>query len=112
MPRMNVYDLPFAKVYPAIVNKALKKGRTKEEVDELIEWLTGYNMKEVDIDVKYGDFFKNAPSFNPNASLIKGTICGIRVENIEDPIIQRMRYLDKLIDELSKGKQIENIKRK
>lgn len=105
--------MSFAGVYPHYVTKAEKKGRTKEEVDECIRWLTGYTRsqlaKQIETKASFRDFFEKAPKFNPNASLIKGVVCGIRVEEIEDPLMQKIRYLDKLIDELAKGKKMEKI---
>ena len=107
--------MSFAGVYPHYVEKAEKKGRTKEEVDEVIRWLTGYTKaglaREIEKRTSFRDFFEKAPKFNPNASLIKGVVCGIRVEDIEDPLMQKIRYLDKLIDELAKGKKMEKILR-
>ena len=95
--------------------KAEKKGRTKEEVDEVIRWLTGYTKaglaKQIEKRTSFRDFFDKAPRLNPNAPLIKGTVCGIRVEDIEDPLMQKIRWLDKLIDELAKGKKMEKILR-
>ena len=103
--------MSFSRVYPLLVAKAEKKNRKKAEVDELIVWLTGYkNIKAIG-DVTYGEFLSNAPVWNPRADLITGTICGIRVETIEDPLTKRMRQLDKLVDELAKGKPMEKIKR-
>jgi hypothetical protein len=111
-----VFALTFASVYPHYVKKAETKGRTRAELDEVIRWLTGYTQKGLEkvIDKKktLQEFFDEAPKFNPNASLIKGLICGIRVENIEDPLMQKIRYMDKIIDELAKGKAMENILRK
>lgn len=111
-----IFNMLFSKVYPAIVKKAERKDKTREEVDTLTTWLTGYTSEEIqqamNNDVTYGDFFKNAPQINQNAKLIKGVICGIRVENIEDETIQQMRYLDKMVDELYKGKSMEKILRK
>ena len=110
-----VYALIFASVYPHYVKKAETKGRTKEELDEIIRWLTGYTQKGLEkvIEKKntLQEFFDEAPKFNPNASLIKGVVCGIRVEDIEDPLMQKIRYMDKLIDELAKGKKMEKILR-
>ncbi len=108
MARKSVYDMKFSKIYPLLVQKAEKKGRTKAEVDEVITWLTGYTQFE-GLDVTYGEFFENAPAINPNAALIKGTVCGVRVEEIEDPLMQKMRWLDKLVDDLAKGKPMEKI---
>ena len=110
-----VYRMTFASVYPLYIQKAERKGRTREEVDQIICWLTGYDGKglatqiknEVDLDV----FFAQAPSMNPNCALIKGVVCGVRVEEIEDPLMQKIRWMDKLIDELAKGKKMEKILR-
>jgi hypothetical protein len=107
--------MSFASVYPHYVKKAETKGRTKEELDEVIRWLTGYTKaglaKQIEKRTSFREFFEKAPKFNPNASLIKGVVCGIRVEDIEDPLMQKIRYLDKLIDELAKGKRMEKILR-
>lgn len=107
--------MSFAGVYPHYVTKAEKKGRTKEEVDEIIRWLTGYSqdgLEELLAERKdFRTFFEQAPELNPNVSLIKGVVCGIRVEDIEDPLMQKIRYLDKLIDELAKGKKMDKILR-
>lgn len=115
MDNHKVYQMSFAKVYPLLVNKALRKGRTVDEVNEIIQWLTGYDaagiQKALDASVSYEDFFQNAPRLNPDRKLITGTICGIRVEDIEEPLMQEIRYLDKLIDELAKGKSMEKILR-
>lgn len=106
----------FASVYPLYVAKAAKKGRTKTEVDEIIRWLTGYSQEELESQiVKQSDFetfFANTPALNPSRKLITGVICGIRVEKIEDPLMQEIRYLDKLIDELARGKAMDKILRK
>ena len=111
-----IYKMSFPAVYPYYVEKAEKKGRSKDEVDEIICWLTGYSKKELqDIlvgDMNFETFFRQAPLFNSNASKITGVICGYRVEEIEDEIVQKVRYLDKLIDELAKGKAMEKILRK
>jgi hypothetical protein len=108
--------LVFASVYPLYIKKAEAKGRTKEEVDKIIFWLTGYNkqtlQKQIDQKNDFETFFAQAPVLNPNVSKITGVICGYRVEEIEDKLIQKMRYLDKLIDELAKGKAMEKILRK
>jgi hypothetical protein len=105
-----------ASVYPHYVAKAEKKGRTKEEVDEIIRWLTGYSQEELEAHLEsktdFETFFAEAPRMNPNRSLIKGVICGVRVENIEEPLMREIRYLDKLIDELARGKAMEKILRK
>jgi len=111
-----VYRMSFAGVYPMYIQKAEKKGRTKEEVDTIIYWLTGYNEKtlqqQIDKKVDFETFFAQAPQLNPDVSKITGVICGYRVEDIEDPVIQKVRYLDKLIDELAKGKAMDKILRK
>jgi len=108
--------MSFAGVYPHYVAKAEKKGRTKGEVDECIRWLTGYTkaglVKQIETRTSFREFFEKAPKLNPNAPLIRGTVCGIRVEDIEDPLMQKIRWLDKLIDELAKGKTMEKILRK
>lgn len=108
-----VFALTFAGVYPHYLKKVETKGRTKEELDEVIRWLTGYSKtgleKVIDKKKTLQQFFDEAPIFNPNASLIKGVICGIRVEDIEDPLMQKIRYMDKLVDELSKGKKMDKI---
>lgn len=115
MKNDRVFALIFASVYPHYVKKAEAKGRTKDEIDEIIRWLTGYTQKGLEkvindrVDLR--TFFDKAPRFNPNAGLIKGVVCGIRVENIEDPLMQKIRYMDKLIDELAKGKRVERIMR-
>jgi len=111
-----VYKMSFAGVYPLYITKAEKKGRTKAEVDEIIFWLTGYDEKSLQNVIvsktNFEDFFAQAPNINPNVSKITGVICGYRVEEIEDEIMQKVRYLDKLIDELAKGKAMEKILRK
>lgn len=111
-----VYAMKFSKVYPLLVNKAVRKGRTKAEVDEVISWLTGYSADEiarlVDSDIDNGAFFNEAPAPNPNRALIKGVVCGVRVEDIEEPLMREIRYLDKLVDELAKGKPMEKVLRK
>ena len=116
MKNEKVYAMSFAKVYPLLVNKAVKKGRTADEVDRVIEWLTGYDadgLKAVlDREASYEEFFAEAPKLNPNREKITGTVCGVRVENIEEPLMREIRYLDKLVDELAKGKSLEKIFRK
>ena len=111
-----IFSTPFAKVYPLYVKKAEAKGRTKAEVDQVICWLTGYDaaqlQAQVDAGVDFETFYTASPAFNPNATLIKGVVCGIRVEDIDDPLMQKLRYLDKLIDELAKGKAMDKILRK
>ncbi|NMA68478.1 MAG: DUF2200 domain-containing protein [Desulfitobacterium sp.] len=115
MSNQKIYAMSFAKVYPLYVAKAEKKGRTKEEVDEIIRWLTGYSQEELETqlekEVDFETFFAQAPKMNPARSLINGVVCGVRVENIEEPLMQDIRYLDKLIDELAKGKAMEKILR-
>ena len=111
MPRQSVFEMKVSRVYPLLVAKAERKGRTKAEVDEVTAWLTGYDMETVDLDVSYADFFKNAPAMNPRAALIKGSVCGIKVEEIDDPLMQKIRWLDKLVDELAKGKPMEKVLR-
>jgi len=115
MPKHNIFKMAFAKVYPLYVQKAERKGRTKEEVDQLICWLTGYDQKGLNRQLEqqndFETFFAQAPAMHPNASLIKGVVCGVRVEEIEDPLMQKIRYLDKLVDELAKGKAMEKILR-
>lgn len=115
MKKHKIYKMSFGSVYPHYITKAEKKGRTKEDVDELICWLTGYNQEELENQIEkqtdFETFFANAPELNPNRKLIKGVVCGIRVEDIEEPTMQEIRYLDKLIDELARGKKMEKIKR-
>jgi len=110
-----VYTMTFASVYPLYIKKAEAKGRTRAEVDEVIRWLTGYTAKELAAQLEkqktFEAFFDEAPELNPNASLITGTICGVRIEAIEDPLMKKIRYLDKLIDELDKGRAMEKILR-
>jgi hypothetical protein len=110
-----VFAMQFAKVYPLYVQKAERKGRTKEEVDQVILWLTGYDrpglQRQIDQQVDLEAFFEQAPALNPDISLIKGVVCGVRVEDVKDPLMQKIRYLDKLIDELARGKAIEKILR-
>jgi len=116
MDNSKVYQLIFANVYPLYIKKAEKKGRTKKEVDEIIYWLTGYDEKAINNQLKdhvnLETFFKNAPRFNPDAIKITGLICGYRIEDIEDELMKKIRYLDKLVDELARGKPLEKILRK
>lgn len=116
MPRADITQMPFSKLYPLLVNKAVKKGRTREEVDQVTAWLTGYTPEDIarleQSDTSYGDFFRNAPAMNPSRSLITGRICGIRVEEINDPLMRDIRYLDKLVDDLAKGRPLDRITRK
>lgn len=115
MAKHRIYTTSFASVYPLYVAKAEKKGRTKAEVDQIILWLTGYGQKELAAELKsqtdFETFFANAPRINPLRALIKGVVCGVRVENIEEPTMREIRYLDKLIDELAKGKTMDKILR-
>lgn len=115
MANERVFAMSFAGVYPHYVAKAEKKGRTKEEVDEIIRWLTGYTKaglaKQIEKRTSLRDFYEKAPRLNPNVALITGTVCGTRVENIEDPLMQKIRWMDKLIDELAKGKKMVKILR-
>ena len=115
MTNQRVFKMEFSRVYPLLVQKAEKKGRTKSEVDTVICWLTGYDTAGLQTQIKknvdYETFFKEAPLINPNAEKIKGVICGCRVEEIEDPLMQKIRWLDKLVDELAKGKPLEKILR-
>lgn len=115
MKKPRIYSMPFASVYPAYVAKAERKGRTQQEVDEIIRWLTGYSQKGLESQLKkksdFETFFADAPRLNASRSLIKGVVCGIRVEDIKEPLMREIRYLDKLIDELAKGKAMEKILR-
>lgn len=108
-----IYGMLFSKVYALLIAKAEKKARTREEVDEITSWLTGYTNEEIhelmETNITYGDFFLKAPALNPQRKRITGTICGVRIEKIEEPLMQEIRYLDKLVDELAKGKSIEKI---
>lgn len=114
-PNHRIFGMKFANVYPLYVEKAERKNRTKEEVDRIIFWLTGYDQaglqQQINQENDFQTFFAQAPDMNPNRSLIKGIVCGVRVEEIEDPLMQKIRYLDKLIDELAKGKAMEKILR-
>ncbi len=111
MPRQSILEMPFARVYPLLVQKAERKGRTKAEVDELITWLTGYPDPEACAALPCGEYYANAPCWNPAAEKITGAVCGVRVETVQDPVMKRIRQLDKLIDELARGKPLEKIKR-
>lgn len=114
--RQRIFKTSFASVYPLYVQKAEKKGRTKQEVDEVITWLTGYSgdqlQRAIDTKVDFEAFFASAPKLNPNAALITGVVCGVRVEDVEDPLMQKIRYLDKLVDELARGKKMASILRR
>lgn len=116
MDNTRIFKMPFANVYPLYVQKAEKKGRTKAEVDAVVFWLTGYDeqslQQQIDKSADFETFFAQAPQLNPNTSKITGVICGYRVEEIEDPLMQKIRYLDKLVDELAKGKTLDKIFRK
>ncbi len=115
MENNKIYQMSFAKIYPMLIAKAEKKGRTRDEVDSVTCWLTGYSKEQIANfllhDIAYGDFFLNAPRPNPNRKKITGKICGIRIEEIEDPLMREIRCLDKLVDELAKGKPLDKILR-
>ena len=111
MARQSIFDMKVSKIYPLLLQKVERKGRSKEELDAAIEWLTGYDMKQVDQEMTYRDFFDQAPAMNPRAELIKGKVCGVQVETIEDPMMQKIRWLDKLVDELAKGKPLNKVLR-
>ena len=111
MPRKTIYEMKVSEVYPLLVQKAERKGRSRAEVDQVTSWLTGYDMTTADLDVTYAEFIDHAPEMNPRASLIKGSICGVKVEDIEDPLMQKIRWLDKLVDELAKGKPMDKVLR-
>ena len=115
-PNHRIYKMSFARVYPLYITKVIKKGRTQAEVDEIIRWLTGYSQKKLETqiqkEVDFETFFAKAPRLNPSRTLITGLICGVRIEEIVDPLMREIRYLDKLIDELAKGKAMEKILRK
>ncbi len=116
MKKPRIYTMSFASVYPLYIEKAEKKGRARIDVDEIIRWLTGYDpaslQRQIDDEVDVETFFNQAPQINPNAALITGMICGYRVEEIEEPLMQKIRWLDKMVDELAKGKPMEKILRK
>jgi hypothetical protein len=116
MAKHRIYATSFASVYPLYVAKAAKKGRSKAEVDQIISWLTGYGRKELQVQLEkrtdFETFFASAPAINPSRALIKGVVCGVRVEEIEEPTMREIRYLDKLIDELARGKKMDQILRK
>ena len=113
MPNLDITQMSFARLYPLLVNKAEKKGRTREEVDQVTAWLTGYTSADLarleQSGATYADFFRSAPAMNPHRVRITGKVCGVRVEEIEDPLMRDIRYLDKLVDELSKGRSMEQI---
>jgi len=116
MASHRIFSTPFASVYPLYVQKAQRKGRTKDEVDQVICWLTGYDGAGLERQIEHGTdfaaFFAQAPAMNANCSMIKGVVCGVRVEEVDDPLMQKIRWLDKLIDELAKGKPMEKILRR
>ena len=115
MTNEKVFAMSFAKVYPMLIAKAERKGRSRDEVQKVTAWLTGYTNKKLeellDTDITYGDFLRNAPALNPARKQIKGSVCGVKVETIQDPLMQEIRYLDKLVDELAKGNPMEKIMR-
>ena len=115
MENEKVFAMSFSKVYGLLIAKAERKGRTREEVEEVTFWLTGYTAQQIDelmdSEISYGDFFRQAPEMNPNREKITGVVCGVRVENVENSLMRDIRYLDKLVDELAKGKAIEKILR-
>ena len=116
MGNEKIFEMEFARVFPLLIAKAERKGRTREEVYRITAWLTGYTPEELDRfltePLSYGEFFRNAPCLNENRRLIRGAVCGVKVENITDPLMQEIRYLDKLVDELAKGRPLEKILRK
>lgn len=116
MAEHRIFSTSFASVYPMYVQKAERKGRTRAEVDEVIRWLTGYSeaglQQQIDNKSNFRAFFEGSPAFHPNSSLIKGVVCGVRVEEVEDPLMRKIRLLDKLIDELAKGKAMDKILRR
>lgn len=116
MANHKIYTMSFAKVYPMLIAKAERKGRTKDEVLQITTWLTGYSPEAIEAhmqsEINYGDFFLEAPQLNPDRKLITGKVCGVAVEQIEEPLMQEIRYLDKLVDELAKGKAMDKILRK
>jgi hypothetical protein len=115
MAEHRIFSTAFSKVYPMYVHKAVRKNRAKEDVDQILCWLTGYSpaklKQQIDREIDFRAFFAEAPAFNPKTSLIKGVVCGVRVENVKDPLMRKIRYLDKLVDELAKGKAMEKILR-
>ena len=115
MPGHRIFAMPFAKVYPQYVQKATRKGRTQAEVDRVICWLTGYDQaslqSQIEQQTSFEEFFAQAPGLHPNSALITGVVCGVRVEEVEDPLMKKIRLLDKLVDELAKGKAMEKVLR-
>jgi hypothetical protein len=116
MEKHRIYTMAFAGVYPHYVTKVERKGRTKKELNEVICWLTGYDraglQRQIDAENDFETFFAQAPALHPNTSLIKGLVCGVRVEEVDDPLMQKIRWMDKLVDELAKGKKMEAILRR
>lgn len=116
MDEQRVFAMKFAKVYPLYVQKAERKGRTRAEVDQVISWLTGYDRdgldRQLELEVDFETFFAEAPSINPASSLITGAVCGVRVEQVDNPLMQKIRYLDKLVDELARGRAMDKILRR
>lgn len=115
MENKKIFAMSFSKIYGLVLEKAQRKGRTRAEVDEVTAWLTGYTAQQIDArmdsELSYGDFFRQAPAMNPNREKITGVVCGVRVETVEDPLMREIRYLDKLVDELARGKKMEKILR-
>ena len=115
MAKHPIFNMPFSKVYPLYIQKVERKNRSKKEVDQIICWLTGYDQADLKLQIElendFETFFAQAPAIHPNSSLIKGVVCGVRVEEVDDPLMQKIRYLDKLVDELAKGKSMEKILR-
>ena len=115
MPRQSIFDMKFSNVYSLLIQKAERKNRTRSEVYEVTSWLTGYTAEQIDAflvsNITYGDFLSNSPAYNPRSDLISGKVCGVQVETIDDPLMKKVRQLDKLVDELAKGKAIEKVMR-
>ena len=115
MPRQSIFEMAFSKVYLSLIQKAERKGRERAEVDEVTSWLTGYTNEQLAAmlksDISYGTFLSDAPAYNPRSGLITGKVCGVQVETIEDPLMKKVRQLDKLVDELAKGKPMEKVLR-
>ena len=115
MKRQSIFDMKFSDVYPLLIQKAERKNRTRSDVYEVTSWLTGYTAEQIDAflesDITYGSFLSNSPAYNPRSDLISGKVCGVQVETIEDPLMKKVRQLDKLVDELAKGKAMEKVMR-
>ena len=115
MKRQSIFDMKFSDVYPLLIHKAERKNRTRSDVYEVTSWLTGYTAEQIDAflvsDITYGSFLSNSPDYNPRSDLISGKVCGVQVETIEDPLMKKVRQLDKLVDELAKGKAMEKVMR-